>query len=98
MKHRQHKQRRIGRLGSVEVRLSLSRALQLNSNDKQVQSSILQMTTEMRNWAIVAQAMEAQGATASQMYVRAKALANGDLDPMPTSFPPAPFTISEVQK
>jgi len=55
------------------------------------------MTTEIRNWAIIAQAMEAQGATESQMYVRAKALANGEVDPMPTSFPPAPFTISEVQ-
>jgi len=55
------------------------------------------MTTEIRNWAIIAQAMEAQGATESQMYVRAKALANGEPDPMPTSFPPAPFTISEVQ-
>lgn len=97
MSRGQHKQPRIGRLGSVEVRLSLSRALKLGSNDKQVQSSILQMTTEIRNWATVAQAMESQGATSSQMYIRAKALANGELDPMPTSFPPAPFTISEVQ-
>jgi len=81
----------------VEVRLSLSRAHQLDSNNLDDQFSILQMTTEIRNWAIVAQSMEAQGATASQMYVRAKALASGELDPMPTSFPPAPFTISEVQ-
>ena len=32
------------------------------------------MTTEIRNWAVVAEAMEAQGATNSQMYIRAKAL------------------------
>ena len=55
------------------------------------------MTTEIRNWATVASAMEAQGATNSQMYIRAKALANGEVDPSPTSYPPAPFTISEVQ-
>lgn len=55
------------------------------------------MTTEIRNWATVAIAMEAQGATSSQMYIRARALANGMADPMPTSYPPAPFTISEVK-
>lgn len=52
------------------------------------------MTTEMRNWAVVAAAMEANGATQSEMYRRAKALAEGQADPMPTSFPAAPFSIS----
>jgi len=55
------------------------------------------MTTEIRNWATVANAMEAQGATTSQMYIRARALANGEADPLPTSYSPAPFSISEVQ-
>ena len=55
------------------------------------------MTTEIRNWAVVAEAMEAQGATNSQMYIRAKALAEGLPDPMPTSFPAAPHTISEIR-
>jgi len=52
------------------------------------------MTTEIRNWAVVAAAMEAQGATNSEMYRRAKALATGAPDPMPTSYPAAPFSIS----
>ena len=51
------------------------------------------MTTEICNWAVVAASMEAQGATNSQMYIRAKALADGKSDPMPTSFPAAPFSI-----
>jgi len=85
-----------GHRGSVGVRLSPSRALRRDCDRLEVISTTLQMTTEIRNWAIIAQAMEAQGATESQMYVRAKALANGEPDPMPTSFPPAPFTISEV--
>ena len=55
-----------------------------------------QMSTEVRNWAVVAEAMETAGATSSQMYVRAKALAEGKLDPMPTSFPEAPYSISAV--
>ena len=54
------------------------------------------MSTEVRNWDIVAKAMEASGATSSQMYIRAKALAEGKLDPMPTSFPEAPYSISAV--
>jgi hypothetical protein len=54
------------------------------------------MSTEVRNWDVVAQAMEAAGATSSQMYVRAKALAKGKLDPMPTSLPEAPYSISAV--
>jgi hypothetical protein len=55
-----------------------------------------QMSTEIRNWDVVAKAMEAAGATSSQMYIRAKALAAGKLDPMPTSFPEAPYSISAV--
>ena len=54
------------------------------------------MTTEIRNWAVVAAAMEAQGATNSEMYSRAKALAAGEADPKPTSYPAAPFSISEA--
>ena len=54
------------------------------------------MSTEVRNWDVVAKAMEAAGATSSEMYVRAKALAEGKLDPMPTSFPQAPYSISAV--
>ena len=52
------------------------------------------MTTEIRNWAVIAAAMEATGATNSDMYRRAKALAEGNADPMPTSYPAAPFSIS----
>ena len=52
------------------------------------------MTTEIRNWAVVAAAMEAKGATNSEMYRRAKALAEGQCDPMPTSNPAAPFSIT----
>ena len=52
------------------------------------------MTTEIRNWAVVAAAMEAKGATKSEMYRRAKALAEGQADPMPTSDPEAPFSIT----
>ena len=52
------------------------------------------MTTEIRNWAVVAAAMEAQGATNSEMYRRAKALAAGGTDPIPTSYPAAPLSIS----
>ena len=51
------------------------------------------MTTEIRNWAVVAAAMEAKGATNSEMYRRAKALAEGQVDPMSTSNPAAPFSI-----
>ena len=54
------------------------------------------MTTEIRNWTVVAASMEVQGATNSQMYIRAKALAEGKPDPMPTSFPAAPFSISAI--
>ena len=54
------------------------------------------MSTEVRNWDVVANALEAAGATSSQMYIRAKALAEGKLDRMPTSFPEAPYSISAV--
>ena len=52
------------------------------------------MTSETKNWAVVAAAMEAQGATSSQMYRRAKAMAEGKVAPMPTSYPAAPHSIS----
>ena len=54
------------------------------------------MSTEVRNWDFVAKAMEAANATSSQMYIRAKAFAEGKLDPMPTSFLEAPHSISTV--
>ena len=52
------------------------------------------MTTEIRNWAVVAAAMKAKGATNSEMYRRAKALAVDQFDPVPTSNPAAPFSIT----
>ena len=52
------------------------------------------MASETKNWAVVAAAMEAQGATSSQMYRRAKAMAEGKADPIPTSYPAAPHSIS----
>ena len=54
------------------------------------------MSTEDRTLDVFAKAMEASGATSSQMYQRAKALAQGKLDPMPTSFPEAPYSISAI--
>ena len=54
------------------------------------------MSTEVRYWVVVARELEAAGATSSQMYIRAKALAEGKLDPMPTSFPEASYSISAV--
>ena len=55
-----------------------------------------QMSTEVRNWDVVAKALESAGNTSSEMYIRAKALALGKLDPMPTSSPEAPYSISAV--
>ena len=52
------------------------------------------MTSETKNWTVVAAAMEAQGATNSQMYQRAIAMAEGKADPMSTSYPAAPHSIS----
>ena len=65
---------------------------------KRMNQSLLSndMSTEIRNWDVVAKAMESAGATSSQMYIRAKALAAGKLDPMPTSWPEAPYSISAV--
>ena len=54
------------------------------------------MSTEVRNWDVVAKALEAAGATSSQMCIRANALAEGKPDPMSTSFPEAPYIISAV--
>ncbi len=54
------------------------------------------MSTEVRNWGLVARALEAAGNTYSEMYVRTKALESDKLDPMPTSFPEAPYSISAV--
>ncbi len=54
------------------------------------------MSTKVRNWDVVAKAMDAAVATTSQKYIRAKALAEGKFDPMPTSFPGAPYSISAV--
>ena len=59
-----------------------------------VSNFLKSMTSETKNWAVVAAAMEAQGATSSQMYRRAKAMAEGKVDPMPTSYPAAPHSIS----
>ena len=80
---------------SVPWRISPSRPNQL-AGDSYCIVQQLQMSTEIRNWDVVAKAMEAAGATSSQMYVRAKALALGKLDPMPTSAPEAPYSISAV--
>ena len=54
------------------------------------------MSIEIRNWDLVAKAMKAAGSTSSQMYIRAKALAEGKPDPMPTSFTQAPHSISHL--
>ena len=54
------------------------------------------MTTEICNWAVVAAAMEEKGAINGEIYCRAKALAAGGADPMPTSYPAAPLSISAV--
>ena len=80
---------------SVPWRVSPSQAEQLDGDDFLVLKRTA-MSTEVRNWDVVAKAMETAGATSSQMYIRAKALAAGKLDPMPTSFPEAPNSISAV--
>jgi hypothetical protein len=54
------------------------------------------MSTECRNWDEIANSMEAAGTTSSQMYFRDKSLAEGKLDPMPTSLPEAPNSIAAV--
>ena len=80
---------------SVPWRISPSRPNQL-AGDAYFIVQQPQMSTEIRNWDVVAKAMEASGATSSQMYQRAKALAQGKIDPMPTSSPEAPYSISAV--
>ena len=52
------------------------------------------MTTKIHDRAVVAAAMEAIGAPNSRMYRRDKALEAGQGDPMPTSHPAAPFSIT----
>ena len=96
---------RSNRAGPIEVRLIL-RVRFLGGFHRHDQISWLaivassfkhpQMSTEIRNWDVVAKAMEAAGATSSEMYLRAKALALGKLDPMPTSSPEAPYSISAI--
>jgi hypothetical protein len=54
------------------------------------------MSIEVRNWDEVAKALEAAGNTSSEMYVRAFALAQEKLDPMPTSHPESPYSISAI--
>jgi hypothetical protein len=54
------------------------------------------MSTEVRNWDVVAKVLEAAGATSSQMYIRAKVLAEGQFDLMPTCFLDVAFSISAV--
>ncbi|WP_415411453.1 hypothetical protein ACLM45_12775 [Synechococcus sp. A10-1-5-9] len=81
--------------GSVPWRFSPSGPGQL-AGDSFYSFNQPQLSTEVRNWDIVAKAKEAAGSTSSQMYVRAKALASGKLDPMPTSLPKAPYSISAV--
>jgi hypothetical protein len=92
-------------LGHIEVQLSLCVRF-LGGFHRHDQISCLamitslfkhsQMSTEVRNWDVVAKALEAAGNTSSEMYIRAKALALGKLDPMPTSSPEAPYSISAV--
>ena len=76
------------------MRISPSRTTTGFRDGLAVLSSLIRMTYEIRNWAVIAAAMEKQGATDSQMYRRAKAMANGSIDPMPTSYPAAPYSIS----
>ena len=80
---------------SVAVRLSHSR-IASGAGECNQDVFINPTTTEIRNWAVVAASMESQGATNSQTYIRANALAEGRSDPMPTGFPAAPFSISAV--
>ena len=79
----------------MAVRLSHSRSAS-KAGESNLDILINPMTTEIRNWAVVAALMEVQGATNSQMYIRAKALAECKPDPMSTSFPAALFIISAV--
>ena len=80
---------------SVPWRISPSRPNQLAGDAYDIVQQP-QMSTEVRNWDVVAKALEAAGNTSSEMYIRAAALAQGKLDPMPTSHPEAPYSISAV--
>jgi len=80
---------------SVPWRISPSRPNQLACDGYFIVKQS-QMSAEIRNWDVVVKAMEAAGATSSEMYIRAKALALGKLDPMPTSSPEAPYSISAI--
>ena len=92
-------------MGHIEVRLD-TRVRFLGGFHRHDQISWLAMvtspfnqpqtSTEIRNWDVVAKALEAAGNTSSEMYIRAAALAQGKLDPMPTSHPEAPYSISAV--
>ncbi|BEV36858.1 hypothetical protein CREGCYN_16700 (plasmid) [Synechococcus sp. M16CYN] len=44
-----------------------------------------QASTEVHNWDVIAKGLKAAGNIFSQMYIHAKALAQGKLNPMPTS-------------
>ena len=79
---------------AAAVRISPSQIDSRFGDNYFIQFSIVLMTYEIRNWAVIAAAMEKQGATDSQMYRRAKAMANGSIDPMPTSYAAAPYSIS----
>ena len=80
---------------SVAVRFSHSRSAS-QSGESAKTFPINPMITEIHNWAVIAASMETKGSTNSQMYIRAKALAECKSDPMPTSFSAAPFSISAV--
>ena len=81
-------------LRAAVVRISPSRTTTGLSDGLLVPFTVDLMSNEIHNWAVIAAAMEKQGATDSQMYRRAKAMANGSIDPMPTSYPAAPYSIS----
>ena len=59
-------------------------------------SNLINYFTEICNWDTIARAIEAAGSTSSQMYLRAEALADGNLDPLRTSWPEAPCSITAV--
>jgi len=40
--------------------------------------------TELNNWKAIAERLEAQGDTSSWFYLRARAIADGEPDPMPS--------------
>ena len=80
---------------SADGGISLSRPDRLTSDYLLIQI-FNSMSTEIRNWDVVAKALEAAGNTSSEMYIRAAVLAQGKLDLMPTSSPEAPYSISAV--